>query len=1025
MACHLTWALAAGLTLGATPPEGQNVPEPSVKVRIQGGSEDDRAFARLALGLDAAGRLPAQERARALAAVEATDRFRKATLDFGPEGATLALEPWPRLSAVRLEGMPSGFPHPLPGSLRKGAMPGPRRIAEACAKVTTFLRERGYPDATVEAVRTDGDQVLVFRVAPGRARFIRDVRFEGHLGPYTPEALLRTLELRAGRTLWHESFRLGATTRLRRRFVADDRCEGRADLVWDDAAGALTVRVEAGPRVELRLEGKGLTLRRVKQVLPLLQAERHSPDLLDQGDRRILRLLLSEGHLDAKVTHRREVLQGPPSTPEAVAVTYVLEPGPAYVLKGLQFRRNQDLTSEQLHQAMSIPRTWYLLGDPNASPDLLDGMEEKLRDIYRRRGYADVTVRRLPPEKQGVDATAVFDIREGSLRQIRHLVLEIPPGIPEPLPLAAALAAILRDRPEPVPGLPQTLLTDRSGSNLPRGLLREVPAKEGRRFVLSFERALPLIRTDLARMLNLLRQRVLATGVQRPRMQIAFDPWEDAPAVRIALADDPRVSVRRLVVQGADATRARAVLRENSLAPGAPMDPDRLARTQAALGGLGGFQYVDLGSLVDTPSEPPWEEGDLIARLEERSPWVISHAFGYDKSQGYHVGLGVQRLNLAGMGRTLDLGIRAGDGTIQNPGLRRAFPTGPNPRSVDMYSLGYSDPRVDATLPGAWLPQHTRYRLEGAYIHEQRDTFLLRRRRLLNGFDWQKAPNDGSPWQYQTGVRYEHVTVASAIPGIREDELSTIARMPPKVTIVAPYFQAVRDRRDNPVDPTEGSIFRGRLELANQLWGTSPNSSFVKLDLSQQWHWPLGPRADWGVASLSMRLGLARPTDASARELPLSERFFAGGPFTHRGVEPDWLGWDPRDRVPVRSSAPPYDPLPDPGDPSKPLTQPVPVGGQGLVLVSLEAKFPLYKRAIWGEVFVDSGQVQRSFFSEPGEPRFRPLRTAVGVGIIAKVGLPIKAEYAWDLKRLLGRPLSPAEKATRLKNVLLSAGFQF
>lgn len=1001
------------------------MPNPPVKVHIQGGSEDDRAFAKLALGLDASERLLPQERLRALAAVEATDRFRKATLDFSSEGATLSLEPWPRLSAVRIEGMPPGFPHPLPGSLRKGAMPGPRRLADACARVATFLRERGYPDALVDVARLDGDRVLVFQVAPGRARVIQGVRFEGHLGPYTPETLQRVLALRPGRTLWHDPFRLGAAARLRRRFVADDRCEGHADLIWDDSAGTLTVRVEAGPRVDLRLEGKGLSLRRVKRVLPLLQSERHSPDLLDQGDRRILRLLLSEGHLDARVTHRREVLQGSPTMPESVAITYVLEPGPAYVLKGLQFRRNQDLTTETLHQAMSIPRTWYLLGDPNATPDLLDGLEEKLKDTYRRRGYADISVRRLPPQKQGVDATAVFDIREGPLRLIRHVVLEVPKGMPAPLPLAATLVAILRDRPEPLQDLPKTFRTDRTDSDLPPGTLREIPAEAVRRFVLSFDRAVPFVRTELARMLNLLRQRVLATGVQRPRMQLAFDPWEGAPAVRITLEDDARVSVRRLVVQGADATRARAVLRENSLAPGAPLDPDRLSRTQAALGGLGGFQYVDLGGLADTASETPWEEGDLLAQLEERSPWVISHALGYDKSQGYHLGLGVQRLNLAGMGRTLDLGIRAGDGTLQNPTLRKLFPTGPNPRSVDMYSLGYSDPRADAALPGSWLPQNTRYRLEGAYIQEQRDTFLLRRRRLLNGFDWQKTPTDGSPWQYQTGVRYEHVTVASAIPGIREDELNAIARMPPKVTIVAPYFQAVRDRRDNPVDPTEGSIFRGRMELANQLWGTSPNSSFVKLDLSQQWHWPLGPRAVWGVASMSMRLGLARPTDASARDLPLSERFFAGGPFTHRGVEPDWLGWDLRDQVPVRSSTPPFDPLPDPGDPSKPLTQPVPVGGQGLVLLSLEAKFPLYKRAIWGELFVDSGQVQRSFFPEPGEARFRPLRTAVGVGIIAKVGLPIKAEYAWDLKRLLGRPLSPAEKATRLKNVLLSAGFQF
>ena len=110
----------------------------------------------------------------------------------------------------------------------------------------------------------------------------------------------------------------------------------------------------------------------------------------------------------------------------------------------------------------------------------------------------------------------------------------------------------------------------------------------------------------------------------------------------------------------------------------------------------------------------------------------------------------------------------------------------------------------------------------------------------------------------------------------------------------------------------------------------------------------------------NLRLGLARPTADSAQDLPLSERFFGGGSFTVRGVEPDMLGDIQR-----------TDSL------GNKLVQPIPLGGQGLVVVNLEYRFPL------------------------------------------------KLEYAADWKRILGRPRTQDERDTQLKSLLISAGFQF
>jgi len=78
---------------------------------------------------------------------------------------------------------------------------------------------------------------------------------------------------------------------------------------------------------------------------------------------------------------------------------------------------------------------------------------------------------------------------------------------------------------------------------------------------------------------------------------------------------------------------------------------------------------------------------------------------------------------------------------------------------------------------------------------------------------------------------------------------------------------------------------------------------------------------------------------------------------------------------------------------------------------------------------VDSGQVYSQLSPPPrsaGDPApFPPFRTALGVGVILKIGMPIKLEYATDLKRILGRPRTDLERETQLKSILVSAGFQF
>jgi outer membrane protein assembly factor BamA len=201
----------------------------------------------------------------------------------------------------------------------------------------------------------------------------------------------------------------------------------------------------------------------------------------------------------------------------------------------------------------------------------------------------------------------------------------------------------------------------------------------------------------------------------------------------------------------------------------------------------------------------------------------------------------------------------------------------------------------------------------------------------------------------------------------------------------------------------------GRFELAAQFFGTSANSSFAKLDLRHQWNWPVGFHAENGVLMATARVGLAKPTARTAEDLPLTERFFGGGSFTVRGVEPDMLGEVTRTTATATQTS-----------------QLIPLGGQALFVLNLEYRFPLFGQSVWGEMFVDSGQVYRTLKPDPTVVTpFPPLRTTPGLGLILKLGFPLKLEYATDLRRIMGQPRSQDERDTQLRGLLISAGFQF
>jgi outer membrane protein assembly factor BamA len=164
-----------------------------------------------------------------------------------------------------------------------------------------------------------------------------------------------------------------------------------------------------------------------------------------------------------------------------------------------------------------------------------------------------------------------------------------------------------------------------------------------------------------------------------------------------------------------------------------------------------------------------------------------------------------------------------------------------------------------------------------------------------------------------------------------------------------------RDTRDDPTDTARGLLVSSAFEYAAEALGSEiPFVRFVaQAYVFRPWRHV--------VFASAGRLGLARPL--AGRRLILSERFFAGGGRTVRGVIEDGLG--SRDSL---------------GNP---------IGGQALLVFNQEVRVPLY-RWLRGVGFLDAGNV----FPKASALSLSDLAGTVGFGfrVTTPIGI-MRADY--------------------------------
>ncbi len=372
----------------------------------------------------------------------------------------------------------------------------------------------------------------------------------------------------------------------------------------------------------------------------------------------------------------------------------------------------------------------------------------------------------------------------------------------------------------------------------------------------------------------------------------------------------PREYVRDVVVTGLEQTNHDLVTQRISLKPGAPLSQSQISESQKRLYDLGIFARVNTAI-----QNPDGEEPDkyVLYSLEEARRYLFNVGFGAEIGQigsgtttlsapagttGFspRVSVGISRLNMLGLGHTINLQ------TLVSTLEQRAL-------------LTYVAPQFEGN-PNLSL------QFSGLFdIEKDIRTFSARREEG----SVQLSQRLSKANQVQVRYVFRKVNILGKV--LVEPELIPLLSQPVRVGLISGTF--IQDRRDSPLDAHRGIYNTIDVGYAAGPFGSQTGFARI-VARNATYH------------RITKNLTLARSTYFGAiqrlsglPDIPLAERFFSGGSDSQRAFPDNQAG---------------------PRDP----TTGFPIGGNALLMNTIELRFPLIGDNVGGVLFNDMGNVYSS-----------------------------------------------------------------
>ncbi len=442
------------------------------------------------------------------------------------------------------------------------------------------------------------------------------------------------------------------------------------------------------------------------------------------------------------------------------------------------------------------------------------------------------------------------------------------------------------------------------------------------------------------------------------------------------IKENQTIYIRNINYNGLKLVQKFIVRREMELRPGSRYSRKKLDLSQQNLYGTGLFRYV---RFEISPVSGDSSKADLnILMQEKEARWVgfyIGVAHEQDLSYGSKLELTLEggHRNLFGTARAISLQI--------TPSFLYESSTHKILNSENRIAFKFVEPWIGFTrTPGTFQISYRRSRLPSIA------DFNL----LLASF--------GLHHKFPENYDINATISAKLLENLSNKEIdpSLLQGFPQgQNKIYALSFYGKRDTRKNLFTPRDGALTDLSISISKSIGeltdGTPDNNSFVTLISSWQRYQPFsyklfGHQFDITLATRVKLGGIVEL--GQAKNIPVTELFYAGGANTVRGYQEQLLG--PAAAVDSVSGH---------------IT--LAAGGKLLYLNNVEMRIPLFWLLV-GEVFVDAGNVWR----ETGDFRLSDIRVSTGLGLalITPLG-PIRLDYGY---KLLRRPIDPGPDAFHL-----------
>jgi outer membrane protein insertion porin family len=822
-------------------------------------------------------------------------------------------------------------------------------------------------------------------------------------------------------------------------------------FILDPAANQVTITLTGGigPQVEVEVKNYSLKDKTLQALLPIKREGNIDASAIIEGERRLRNKIQENGYFFAEITTICTItppvatdaaMNGTPEmcqnlnpaelTGHTINIRYDVEPGRRFKLTDIRIEGTTELKVEDVVDELRtqtanalgfIPLLGY--GRGYTSRELLQQDVRTIRGRMQDLGYrrAIVTVRQ-GVSIEGENLIVTFVVEEGARTRIASVELR-----------GNKLYTDARLRGE-VEEAGRARCAARFDANDFTPCFRTAP---GQPFSRTQSRA------DGDAILNLYAR----NGYVGALLEFSFVemPGTTSPdgkreeQVRLVYtirSEGEKVIINRIFVNGNIRTKKEAILAAIPLKEGEVLRNDRLSDSERALYATDVFRQVIIRTEPAGETASGFKKRDVIIDVEELKPREMRYGGGYSTDNGPLGFFDIRNLNMFGTLKQGAFRVRAS-------------------KRQQLMRLEYTDPHFrsygeNQFAPLALSAQYQRDTTVTRFFRStiDRGSFGIVQRLDADGKPIDEFGNDaGEPTINRFTLnaetqrlidrksrsilflRYSYEDVR--LYNINSLLIASILRPDRAIRLSRLSATFVRDTRDSQFDTQRGEFLTLDYSLAlRQLGG---NLSFNKLLANYRRYYKLTQKQARGtVLAGNVTLGLANlfnPRDRNEngviddidKTLPISERFFAGGSTTLRGFGFEEAG--PRAVVPECFL---QSPLPggcgifrnNKGELIQldPFT--VPLGGNALAVVNLEARTPLTK-AFQIVPFYDGGNVFRragdifgrnnsAAEDDPGLTRAERINlhnlrarwthtVGLGFGIKTPLGGTLSVDYGWLL----------------------------